>query len=179
MNDLIKKGKEPKIFALLQCQEKELQLWGQKIERRTVGILIALMDIVCMLIFILANLFQRRINETTILEFRDSFLETKDFAIEVKNLPSIKDYKNEKALKAMLWQYFEQLVLSQPQQIKQMEKRQKYHGDIADIFFGMKSYGQLELLVKLNQLYKKQNNLLLKAKNSQKDYGSQIEKLQK
>lgn len=75
-----------------------------------------------MIIFMLANAFQHRISEAAITEFKDLSLEVKDFAIEVTGLPSIKKYKNQHILKAMLWQSFIKTLEATPQQIPSMEK---------------------------------------------------------
>ena len=73
-------------------------------------------------------IFIAKISDRAIKEFKDfdNALETRDFAIQITNLPSVKEYKNEQVLKTLLWQHFEQLVKEQPQQVKCLEKNQKY-----------------------------------------------------
>jgi hypothetical protein len=61
-------------------------------------------------------IFIEKISKRAIHEFKhfDSSLETRDFAIEVTGLPPKKQYKSESILKALLFQYFTEIVENQP-----------------------------------------------------------------
>jgi len=58
-----------------------------------------------------------------------------------------------------------------------MEKHQRYPTEIVDVFFGMKNYGSLSLLVKMKDLQKRENSLALKAENSGKNFDKDIEEI--
>jgi len=73
----------------------------------------------------------------------------KDFAVEVKGLPDISDYKHEKILKALLWQLFTSRVDKAPQEIEELKKTQRYQSEIVDIFFGYKDLSNLKALLKI------------------------------
>lgn len=65
----------------------------------------------------LSVVFLEKVSTRAILEFKDfnNKLVTRDFAIQVSNLPKVRDYKHQEILKAMLFRHFEDLVLKQPQ----------------------------------------------------------------
>lgn len=68
----------------------------------------------------LSIIFIRKISQRAFLEFKDvnNILATRDFSIQVTNLPSVVEYKHISILKCLLWQHFEKVVEKVPQQIK-------------------------------------------------------------
>ena len=62
-------------------------------------------------------IFIAKISDRAVKEFKDfdNALETRDFAIQITNLPSVKEYKNEQLLKTLLWYHFEEVIKNQPQ----------------------------------------------------------------
>ena len=72
------------------------------------------LDVLCVLVYIIANYILLKLNEQTIWEFRESFLQAKDFSVQVQGLPSKQIYKNESLLKSMLWDHIVEVISEQP-----------------------------------------------------------------
>ena len=149
---------EPDIFLLAQCDNLQLfnPLSGRQstMTRQEVGSLLAFLDVICVLVFVLANIFQHRISEATVEEFKDISLQVSDFSIEVEDLPPLADYKNQHILKAVLWEYFHKVAAAQPQVIEEMKKTQKYESEVVDVFFGHKHLESLDLLSEIKERQK-------------------------
>lgn len=65
--------------------------------------------------FMISIIFIEKMQARAIVEFKDfkNQLSTRDFAIQVSNLPNIRDYKNEEILKGLLFNHFERIARSQ------------------------------------------------------------------
>lgn len=169
------------VYAVVQCFEDQIKnpFTGEStnLSREELGTILVLIDMLCIIIFILATLLQEKISEVAIEEFRDLSMAVSEFAVEVTNLPPIAEYKNEKILKAVLWEYFNRTVSTTPQQISIMEKKQKYHSELVDIYFGYRSNGHLNELVKIKAMMKKLKQMETKAANTGKDLEAKIKDL--
>lgn len=99
---------KPHIILLVHCVENELinPLTGEaQINRKLMLIYIAVTDFAVALIIIIWLSQNQKMTEATLKQFEDLVdeLHTKDFAIEVSNLPPQQEYKNQQILKCMLW----------------------------------------------------------------------------
>lgn len=72
--------------------------------------------------FALVMLLLNKNTNNTYNQFRKASpnLETKDFAIQITNLPPLREYKHQQILKVLLWDHFTQVLKITPQQFKQM-----------------------------------------------------------
>lgn len=141
---------------LAQCLEPQLNFLGGKTWSRTnVGLIITCCDIICLIIFVIATIYQQEMTRVTVEEFRDQHLETKDFALEINGLPGRGVYKNEKILKGMLWMHLRKLLQSETQRIREMATFQRYQDEIVDVFFGYKHYDKYEYLALMAEKHKK------------------------
>jgi hypothetical protein len=169
---------EPEIFFLAQCDNLQLfnPVSGEQsaMTRQEVGSLLAFLDIICVVVFVLANIFQHRISAATVDEFKEISLHVSDFSVEVENLPPLAEYKNQHILKAMLWDYFRKVAAAQPQVIEEMKKTQRYESEVVDVFFGHKHLESLDLLSEIKERQKQIKMYEVRALNSGQTFTSAI-----
>lgn len=91
---------QPKIYLVAQCVEDNFinPLTGSvSITRKSILILTALTDLAIVCAFMVTVIFIEKISWKALQEFKDfdNSFETRDFAVQVTNLPPAKEYKNE------------------------------------------------------------------------------------
>lgn len=69
--------------------------------------IITILDLVCLLLFVVAINMLIQITKVAIEEYKENTLQLREFAVEISNLPSKATYKTEKVLKAALWTHVE------------------------------------------------------------------------
>ena len=69
-------------------------------KRSELAIIVTVIDIFCVIIFILGYYFLAKNSEAALMEYKELKVDMKEFAVEVSGLPERNEYKNEKLLKA-------------------------------------------------------------------------------
>lgn len=175
---------KPEIYILVQCLEDGFfnpMTFRNDLTRRNLLHLVLVADCAMVFCFMISVIFLEKMSKRAITEFKDfnNSLETRDFAVQVSGLPKIKDYKHEQILKAMLFQHFEDLVSVQPQQIKCLQRSQRYENQIVDVFFAKQNYGPMRKLVEIKDLHRRIAYLDTYQKNTESDQSKNIMRIEK
>ena len=101
-------------------------------------------DFFVVLVFALVMLLQNKNTNYAYDQFREASpnLQTRDFAIQISRLPPLREYKHQQILKVLIWDHLTKVIKETPQQLKQLQRTQKYQNQIVDIFFGCSNYGR-------------------------------------
>ena len=79
----------------------------------------------------------------------------------------------------MLFQHFEDLISVQPQQIKCLQRSQRYENQIVDVFFAKQYYGPMLKLVEIKDLHRRIAYLDTYQKNTESDQSKNIMRIEK
>lgn len=107
------------VYLLAQCYEPSFfnpMTLQNDLDRTGLLIVVLLTDVLIVFSFMVSIVFLKKIAIRSLAEFKEhnKKFETRDFAIQVSNLPKIKDYKNPEILKALLFDHFETIAMNQP-----------------------------------------------------------------
>ena len=83
---------------------------------------IVLIDLTIMIVFILSIWIITRLMEREKARSKQMLVETKDFALEFKNLPVLTKNFTIHLLKAELWMHIEKAIKQEDQQIEQLQE---------------------------------------------------------
>ena len=128
---------------------------GRDIERRNLGILTVVIDIVIMTIFIVTIWFITYLVRKDSERHKNLLFETKEFAVSVRNLPILNCFYSIEQMKAELWEHFSVILKQEPQQISQLSHSTEERScEIIDIQFAMSDYQFLDDIVQIKEISK-------------------------
>jgi hypothetical protein len=81
----------------------------------------------------------------------ENYVQTTDFAVTVKGLPDISEYKTQDQLRAMLINHFTRIIKEEEQVILKMQDCKEDPSDIVSIHFGLMHYSKYSLLLQIDE----------------------------
>ena len=107
----------PEVYLMVQCYESAFfnpMTFENDLDRTGLLVVVFLTDVLIVFSFMVATVFLKKITVRSVVEFQEfnNKFEARDFAIQVSDLPKIKDYKNQEILKALLFDHFENIAMN-------------------------------------------------------------------
>lgn len=144
------------LFAVVECRNENIKLDPPfdhlDLNRQAVGYYAVFLDLAYMGFFLLCIWVMSYLVSVDAERHRNLLFESREFAVEIFNLPKLTDNYTIEQLKADLFVHLENVLKSQPQQIDRLQTSIDSRGyEIMDIQFGMSDYQFLNELVKINR----------------------------
>lgn len=146
-------------------------------ERKDLGILSVIIDIVIMTCFLFAIWIMSYLVRLDSERHKRLLFETKEFSVIVNNLPKITSLYTIEDLKADLYIHFQQIVKDQPNQIEKLKTSDESRTcEIIDIQFAMSDYQFLQDIVNIKKISQQIEKLDIKIEEA--DDKEKIEELE-